>query len=265
MKKDRKRIETESSCDIEMLMTMTTLCASARSSMATRKVPPTQFQSGFRRSVLRRPSGIASRRAALHVVAFRDTEEIHDWRTKDMCVADLCSNLHQSPSRLTPSFCSNRGRRVLKVQSFFRDFVNNANKDVIEDLFDEECVHVDMVWGSTHPAVGHKGMEHYLEDLRSTFPDFHVGVDNLQLAQASLHSLWVRLEGNCTGLGSFHNHKATGHANHFDAVALFEFNKDRSKITHVEVFRTAFAEDRSDLNTVVKEAGFRDLRLKRLS
>jgi predicted ester cyclase len=170
-----------------------------------------------------------------------------------------------SPSRLTPSFCSNRDRRVLKVQSFFRDFVNNANKDVIEDLFDEECVHVDMVWGSTHPAVGHKGMEHYLEDLRSTFPDFHVGVDNLQLAQASLHSLWVRLEGNCTGLGSFHNHKATGHANHFDAVALFEFNKDRSKITHVEVFRTAFAEDRSDLNTVVKEAGFRDLRLKRLS
>jgi len=88
--------------------------------------------------------------------------------------------------------------RVLKVQCFFRDFVNNANKEVIEDLFDEECVHVDMVWGSTHPAVGHKGLAHYLDDLRATFPDFHVGVDNLQLAQASLQSLWVRLEGNFT-------------------------------------------------------------------
>ena len=154
--------------------------------------------------------------------------------------------------------------RVLKVQCFFRDFVNNANKKVIEDLFDEECVHVDMVWGSTHPAVGHKGLAHYLDDLRATFPDFHVGVDNLQLAQASLQSLWVRLEGNCTGLGSFHDHKATGHANHFDAVAIFQFNKDRSKITHVEVFRTAFAEDRSELTTVVREGGFRDLRLRRL-
>lgn len=142
--------------------------------------------------------------------------------------------------------------------------MNNANKEVIEDLFDEECVHVDMVWGSTHPAVGHKGLAHYLDDLRATFPDFHVGVDNLQLAQASLQSLWVRLEGNCTGLGSFHDHKATGHANHFDAVAIFQFNKDRSKITHVEVFRTAFAEDRSELTTVVREGGFRDLRLKRL-
>ena len=153
---------------------------------------------------------------------------------------------------------------VSKVQQFFVEFVNKANKDVIADLFDDDVVHVDIVWGSTQPAVGHKGLAHYLDDLRSTFPDFHVGVDNLKLAQASLTSLWVRLEGNCTGLGSYHHHQAIKHANHFDAVVLFEFNKDRSRITHVEVFRTAFAEDKSELQTVVKEGGFRELRLKRL-
>ena len=166
-------------------------------------------------------------------------------------------------ARVARCWCSTPCR-VSKVQTFFGEFVNKGNVGVIEDLFDDECVHVDMVWGSLYPSVGHVGMAHYLEDLRTTFPDFHIGVDNLKLAQASLNSLWVRLEGNCTGLGSYHDHKASGHANHFDAVVLFEFNKDRSKITHIEVFRTAFAEDREDLTTVVKEGGFRDLRLKRL-
>ena len=63
-------------------MVMTTQDASARS--ATR-FP--RRSGSFRRSVLRSPRVIAPRRASLRVAAFRDTEEIHDWRTKDMYVA----------------------------------------------------------------------------------------------------------------------------------------------------------------------------------
>ena len=78
------------------------------------------------------------------------------------------------------------------------------------------------------------------------------------------NSIWVRYEGVATGLGEYHGHKASGHTNNFTGVNMFTFNADRSKIIKVDVMRTAFSEDREELQEKVPEAGFRELRLKRL-
>jgi hypothetical protein len=70
----------------------------------------------------------------------------------------------------------------------------------------------------------------------------------------------VNFEGSATGLGTYHGHKGTHHANVFSGVNLFRFNADRSKITEIRVYRSAFAEDLQEMS----EGGFRELRLKRL-
>jgi hypothetical protein len=153
---------------------------------------------------------------------------------------------------------------VDKVQVYFAGFLNKGDVDVAKDIFDDECVHIDVVWDSLHPSIGPKGLEHYLRDLKTAFPDFHVAVEALDIAQGSTTSLWVSYEGSCTGLGTYHDHKATKHMSVFKGVNVFKFNDDRSKIVSVEVYRSAFQEDRAELVEVVKEGGFRDLRLQRL-
>jgi hypothetical protein len=45
---------------------------------------------------------------------------------------------------------------------------------------------------------------------------------------------------------------------------MFRFTKDRTKITEVMVYRSAFAEDKEELREKVPEGGFRELRLRRL-
>lgn len=119
-----------------------------------------------------------------------------------------------------------------------------------------------MIWGAAHPTVGVASMQQYLTDIKSTFPDFHIDIKDI--ATCDTNSIWISYEGTCTGLGEYHGHRATHHSSSFSGVNIFKFNADRSKIVQVQVFRSAFAEDKQELGDKVPEGGFRELRLKRL-
>ena len=151
---------------------------------------------------------------------------------------------------------------IQMCHTYFHDFVNRGDESVVVKIFDEEAVHMDVVWDSMHPSVGVQGLAHYLHDLKEAFPDFHVDV--VEMATCDMNSLWVTYEGSCTGLGEYHHHKPTHHTSNFSGVNLFRFNKDRSKIVEVSVYRSAFAEDKEELKEKVPEGGFRELRLRLL-
>lgn len=85
-----------------------------------------------------------------------------------------------------------------------------------------------------------------------------------QTSTGDTNSIWVSYEGSATGLGEYHGHKASHHTSNFSGINVLKFNEDRSKIKEVQVYRSAFAEDRAELGEKVPEGGFRDLRLRRL-
>lgn len=145
---------------------------------------------------------------------------------------------------------------------YFSDFLNKGDEGVVPKIFDDTCVHTDVVWDGLHASVGCQGLLHYLHDLKEAFPDFNVNV--LEMATCDTNGLWVSYEGTGTGLGTYHGHKGTHHASNFSGVNLFRFNKDRTKIIEVMVYRTAFAEDKEELKDKVSEGGFRELRIRRL-
>lgn len=107
-------------------------------------------------------------------------------------------------------------------------------------------------------------MQHYLHDIKAAFPDFTVRIE--QIAQQDTNSIWVKYEGSATGLGEYHGHKPSHHNNLFSGVNIIKFTHDRSRIAEVEVYRSAFAEDKTELGEreLFNEGGFRELRLKRL-
>ena len=76
----------------------------------------------------------------------------------------------------------------------------------------------------------------------------------------------VSYRGSATNLGEYHHHRASHHASVFEGINLIKFTEDRSAITEVQVFRSAFAEDKHELaeKDIAGEGGFRELRLKRL-
>lgn len=179
-----------------------------------------------------------TRARRLRVLAFREGEKIQDWRVQQM--VDL-------------------------AHSYFIDFLTNKRAELSEQIFSEEVMHVDVVWDPTHPTVGIQGMRHYLADLNTAFPDFWVEVD--QYATVDTNSVMVTFRGSATNLGEYHNHKPTHHASSFEGCNILKFNHDRSRITEIKVFRSAFAEDLDELGErkMAEEGGFRELRLQRLA
>ncbi|KAL4451240.1 hypothetical protein ABPG77_009312 [Micractinium sp. CCAP 211/92] len=174
----------------------------------------------------------------LRVLAFREGEKIQDWRVQQM--VDLS-------------------------HTYFIDFLTNKRAELADQIFTEDVVHIDVVWDPTHPTVGIPGMRHYLADLNTAFPDFWVEVD--QYATVDTNSVMVTFRGSATNLGEYHHHKPTHHASSFEGCNIFKFNHDRSRITEIKVFRSAFAEDLDELGErkMAEEGGFRELRLQRLA
>lgn len=98
------------------------------------------------------------------------------------------------------------------VKKYYNDFLTRGKEALASQLFDDDVVHKDLVWvrrdgkGSAwvgwrsaaalppfphrtphkspgiawqdpaHPTVGVHGMQHYLHDLRTAFPDFTIEV-----------------------------------------------------------------------------------------
>ncbi|PRW20221.1 ester cyclase [Chlorella sorokiniana] len=153
---------------------------------------------------------------------------------------------------------------VQLAHDYLIEYLTNKRAELAEQLFDEGVVHKDVVWDASHPTVGVEGMRHYLQDLSTAFPDFWVEID--QYATVDTNSIMVTYRGSATNLGEYHHHKATGHASNFEGANCFRFNHDRSRITHIDVYRSAFAEDLDEVGEKrqAQEGGFRELRLKRL-
>ncbi|KAI8103616.1 hypothetical protein M9435_004951 [Picochlorum sp. BPE23] len=177
----------------------------------------------------------SGRIGAVRVFNIKDTEEVQDWRIKDM---------------------------MTMTEKYFIDFVNKGDEAIADEIFDDNAVHMDLVWDPLHPCVGPEGLKHYLHDLKEAFPDFHV--DIVDMATCDMNGLWVRYEGFASNLGEYHGHKPSHHTSTFSGVNMFRFTKDRTKITEVMVYRSAFAEDKEELREKVPEGGFRELRLRRL-
>lgn len=151
------------------------------------------------------------------------------------------------------------------AHTYFMEFLTNKKVELADSLFAEDVLHRDVIWDPTHPTVGIEGMRHYLSDLATAFPDFFVEID--QFSTVDTNSLIVTYHGSATNLGEYHHHKATRHASSFEGTNTFKFNHDRSRITEIHVYRSAFAEDINEIGErmVEIEGGFRELRLKRLA
>eukprot|EP00887_Chlorella_sp_A99_P000231 scaffold13.g231.t1 len=184
--------------------------------------------------------------ARLRVRAMRDNvadkeklDKLGDWRTKQM---------------------------IELAHAYFVDFLTKGKIELADSMLDENVVHVDRVWDPVHPTAGVEGMKHYIHDLRVAFPDFWVTID--QIAVCDPTSIMVTYEGACTGLGEYHNKRGTHHTSSFNGANLMRFNHDRSRITEIHVWRSAFAEDLQEVKEFelqrLSEGGFRELRLKRL-
>lgn len=65
------------------------------------------------------------------------------------------------------------------VHKYFVDFLSKGNEGLADELFSDDCEHVDMVWDPARPTVGPSGLRHYLHDIRSAFPDFQVEIQEI--------------------------------------------------------------------------------------
>jgi hypothetical protein len=150
------------------------------------------------------------------------------------------------------------------AHEYYANFLSKGQANLADKLFDDDAVHTDCVWDPSHPTVGPQGLRHYLADLRTAFPDFHITID--RIAIADMNCIMVSYSGEATGLGAYHNHKPSHHTSAFTGINMIQFNKDRSKIKEIRVYRQPFAEDRMEMGEREGsgEGGFRELRLKRL-
>jgi hypothetical protein len=182
--------------------------------------------------------------------------------------------------------------RVQVASTYFKEFLTRGNGEVASEIFADDVVHTDVIWDPVHPTVGVLGLQHYIHDLKLAFPDFWVLIKEIAVCEepaappsplaapptaapsptspthattaGDTNSIWVSYEGSATGLGEYHGHKGSHHANVFSGVNLLRFTADRSRIAEVQVYRSAFAEDKEELRERVPEGGFRELRLRRL-
>ncbi|GAB4819953.1 hypothetical protein N2152v2_006999 [Parachlorella kessleri] len=152
---------------------------------------------------------------------------------------------------------------VEMAHTYFAEFITKGNSELAGQLFDENVVHKDIVWDASHPIAGIGGMQKYVSALRGAYPDFWVEID--QIGTCDVNSIFVTYEGSATNLGSYHEHKPSRHTSNFQGCNLIKFNHDRSKITEIIVYRSAFAEDKLELGEKEVDGGnLREIRLRRL-
>lgn len=168
------------------------------------------------------------------MAAFKEHEEVRDWRVKQM---------------------------VESCHAYFSDLWSHGKLEVADELIDDECVHKNMIWGE-HLTVGPHALQKLVKATRQAYPDFWIKID--QVAVCDTTSVFVQWEGQATNLGSFHEHKPSYHQSTLSGVTLFKFNKDRSKMVEVVVYRQALSEEEHEQHEVALEDDLHTLHLARL-
>lgn len=151
---------------------------------------------------------------------------------------------------------------VEKAHAYFHDLWSGGKAELANELFADSCVHKNMVWGE-RLAVGPKAIGNLVRATRTAYPDFFVEVE--QVAVCDTTSIFVQWSGKATNLGEFHEHRPSFHNSSLSGVTTFKFNKDRSKIEEIVVWRQALYEEEHELReSGMKEDDLHTLHLARL-
>ncbi|CAD7699399.1 unnamed protein product [Ostreobium quekettii] len=166
------------------------------------------------------------------VVALRDSEEIEDWRVRQM--VDVCG-------------------------LYFGELWSRGNLAVADDICDAAFVHTDSIWNPSRLVAGPSAMKAFVRDTRAAYPDLVVRA--VEYGTSDADRLFVHWTGSMTNLGRFHGHSATRQNTKVTGVSMMSFTKDRSKLVEVNVFRQPTREEKTEFAD--REGGF-ELHLARL-
>ncbi|GMH42514.1 hypothetical protein BSKO_10433 [Bryopsis sp. KO-2023] len=150
------------------------------------------------------------------VVAYRESDEIQDWRVKEM--VDLC-------------------------HVYFNDLLTKGDVSVADDILDPTFVHNDPVWRRSKLIVGPSAFKRFVQMLRKGYPD--LVVEPVEFSTSDVTNIVVRWEACGTNLGRYHGNPPTRHTSNFAGISTFSFNHERSQLTEVTDYRTPTAEEKS--------------------
>lgn len=188
------------------------------------------------------------RSGRLNVQAFKETDEIKDWRIKDM---------------------------VSKTHTFFDAVWSKGHVAEADALLDPSFVHRDLCggWarsygdgagGATGVVVGPAAFKSLVQEVHRQYPDYWVEVQ--QVAVSDTNQLFVLWTSHGTQLEAPNDrvHTASYHNQLVSGVDLIRFNADRSRILEVNVFRQLSSEERHDVEGRSSHRDPLELKLARL-
>lgn len=121
------------------------------------------------------------RRQRCQVVAYRESEEMKDWRVKKM--VQLCHSYFSkmwSKGDISEGGCSRLGNFVGEVSA-------------VSEILDENFVHHDHVWRKKKLIVGQEAMAEWVKEMKKCYPDLFV--EPVDFGTGSIEHLFVQFEG----------------------------------------------------------------------
>jgi steroid delta-isomerase-like uncharacterized protein len=91
------------------------------------------------------------------------------------------------------------------VRRLIEEGFNDGRLEVADELVADDFIE-HQNYGPDH-AAGAEGVKAVMASLRRAFPDFHLAVDDLAVAD---DTVWLRMTGTGTNTGSFMGHAPTG-------------------------------------------------------
>eukprot|EP00884_Botryococcus_braunii_P006932 jgi/Botrbrau1/1623/Bobra.0185s0038.1 len=158
------------------------------------------------------------RSVSFRVSAYHRTEQVQDWRVKQMMDA---------------------------VHVYFSEILSKGNEAAVDKLISPAFVQKDCIWDTSDLVVGTKRFKEYIKQTRKAYPDYFVEVK--EVGVCDMNRLFVQWEGVATNLGEYHGHKPSHHASNVSGINLISFNEDRSLITEAIIYRSPMMEDKLQL------------------
>ncbi|GLC37360.1 hypothetical protein PLESTB_001595600 [Pleodorina starrii] len=192
-------------------------------------------------------------RTTLRVIAFKERDDIQDWRVKQM--VDTC---HVYYSRLWSRGDIAAADALLDPKFVYRDLCSPVGW--VSPATDSALPPTGMV-------VGPRALKALVEDVRTQYPDFYMEVE--ELAVSDTHRIFVNWVSHGTQLGpaspadsspaapsasstsgpasTAANAAPSHHNSSIHGVDVITFNHDRSRMLEVNVFRQLSSDERRDV------------------
>jgi predicted ester cyclase len=108
------------------------------------------------------------------------------------------------------------------VRRLIEEGFNRGNLDVADELISPDFVE-HQNFGPGH-AAGAAGVKAVIASLRRAFPDFHLAIEGVAVQG---DTVWLRMAGTGTNLGSFMGNPATGRQMRTDVFDALRVDGDR--------------------------------------